>query len=938
MLTPILTTKLFIPPPSPHLVQRSRLIERLHQGLHGKLTLVSAPAGFGKTTLVSTWGAVCRWPMTWLSLDEGDREPSQFLTYLVAALQRLDHLAPQTGRSPIGQRVLGALQSPQPPAIASLLTGLLNEIASVAEPFILVLDDYHVLDAQAVDQILTFLLDHLPPQLHLVIITREDPNVPLARLRARGQLMEIRVADLRFDAEEIADFLQQMIGLVLPPAAVTALADRTEGWIAGVQLAALSLQGRRAQGDEDVERFLAAFTGSHRFVLDYLVEEVLHQSPLPVRTFLLQTALLDRLSAPLCDAVTGQTDGAAMLTLLERSNLFLIPLDEQRQWYRYHQLFADVLRARAQEEQPARVRLGHQRASAWWEAAGERSAAIQHALAAHDFDGAAMLLELTWPTLHRKNLHSAFFLTWLEALPDELIRRRPVLSTAYGWELLNSGALEAADRRLQDAERWLDPTMAAAVGPTMMVADAAEWQALPAELAAARAYQAMATGNVAAAINHAQHALATLPTDAYIRRGPAAALLGLAHWANEALAAAYTMLAEAMTNFQKAGNITFAIAGTYGLADIRLAQGQLQAAIAIYEQALLLAQERAKSSATPIVIEGEALLQGVTDLHMGLGLLYREQGKDAAATMHLARCRMLGEQAALTNWPHRWRLAQAQIKLGEGDWTAALDLLNAAEQHYLRGPVPDVRPIAAWRARVWIAQGRLQEAQRWAQEAKVTVDGPLTYLREFDYMTLARLLIAQAKAEQTAAPLVAALALLSRLQAAAEQGGRLGSVIEIEVITALAQAAHPDLPAALTALQAALVLAEPEGYVRIFLDEGPGLVMLLRHAYAAQIMPAYVGRLLARVDTEAASAPVVSPAAGVVQRNLPGNQSLIEPLSEREQEVLTLIAQGLSNREIAERLVIALSTVKGHNRVIFGKLQVQRRTEAVAVARELGLV
>lgn len=940
MATPILATKLFIPPPSPHLVQRPRLMERLNQGLHGKLTLVSAPAGFGKTTLVSAWGALCQRPMAWFSLDEGDGDPLQFLTYFVTALQRLEQRERSGSSSGIGQNILGALQSPRPPAVESLLTALVNELATASQHVIVVLDDYHVLDAPAIDQMLTFLLDHLPPQLHLVITTREDPNLPLARLRARGQLMEVRAADLRFDPVEIADFLKRIIGLSLAPEAIAALEARTEGWIAGLQLAAISLQGRHAHGDTNVERFIDAFTGSHRFILDYLMEEVLQQSPSHVRTFLLQTAILDRLCAPLCDAVTGQDDGAAMLALLERSNLFLIPLDEQRQWYRYHHLFADVLRARANEEQPEQVPTWHQRASRWLEAEGDHAAAIHHALAARDFARAATLMESIWPVLHREHLRSAHMLTWVTALPEELVRSRPMLSLGYGWEMLNSGDLEAADVRLQDAERLLDAAVAEG-RERLVVADEAELEALPAELASARAYLALAAGNVPATVSHAQRALAALAEDDYIRRGPAAALLGLACWANEELEEAYTMLAEGLTCFQKAGNITFAIAGTYGLADIRIVQGQLHAAVAIYEQVLQMAQAGAKAGAASMVIGGEAVLQGATDLHMGLGLLYREQGKQEAAQMHLSRCVALGEQAALTNWPHRWRIAQARIKLGEGDWEGALDLLNEAERRYTRGPVPEVRPIAALKAQAWIGQGRLREAERWAREEGVTIDGAITYLREFEHMTLARLRIAQYKAQQTKEAqqtresIQHALALLTRLRTAAEKGGRRGSVIELLLLQALAHVAQQDRAAALAALEQALLLAEPEEYVRTFLDEGPVMVALLRQALEQKIRPVYVRRLLARVDAEAAQAPDEPPSADQPPQ---ANQSLVEPLSERELEVLELVAQGLSNREIAERLFIALNTVKGHNRVIFGKLQVQRRTEAVAVAQELGLV
>src|SRR5215204_4644464 len=381
MSTPILTTKLYVPPPRPHAVLRPRLTGRLNEGLPRKLTLISAPAGFGKTTLLGEWVAGCERLAAWLSLDEVDSDPTRFLAYLVAALQTI---APN-----IAEGVLGALQSPQPPPTESILTVLLNEVTTVEDEIVLVLDDYHLIDATAVDDALTFLLEHLPPRMHLVIATREDPNLPLARLRVRGQLGELRAADLRFTPSEAAEFLEGVMGLSLSAEDIAALEDRTEGWIAGLQLAALSMRGR-----EDVAGFIRAFAGDNRYVVDYLVEEVLQRQPERVRSFLLQTSILERLSGPLCDVVTGQDGGKARLAALERGNFFVVPLDDQRHWYRYHHLFADVLRAHLRDEHPDRVPDLHRRASAWYEQHGEPSEAIRHALAAEEFERAASLVEL----------------------------------------------------------------------------------------------------------------------------------------------------------------------------------------------------------------------------------------------------------------------------------------------------------------------------------------------------------------------------------------------------------------------------------------------------------------------------------------------------------------------------------------------------------------
>src|SRR6266702_5440951 len=412
MPTPILATKLYIPRLRPHVVIRPRLIERLNEGLHRKLTLIAAPAGFGKTTLVSAWVAGCDRQVAWLSLDAGENDPRLFLTYLVAALQTI---APT-----IGEGALGVLRSPQPPPSESILTALLNEITTLPDQFVLVLDDYHVIDAQAVDMALTYLVEHLPPQMHLVVATREDPQLPLARLRAQGHLTELRAADLRFTTSEAAAFLNQVMGLSLSAEDIAALEDRTEGWIAGLQLAALSMQGH-----QDVPGFIRAFAGDHRYILDYLVEEVLQRQPAPVRSFLLQTAILDRLHGPLCDAVTGQAEGNARLEALERGNFFVVPLDDKRQWYRYHHLFAEVLRAHLMAEQPEQASTLHRRASEWYEQNGSVADAIRHALEAFDFERAAGLVERAVPEM-RRSRQEATVLGWLKALPDELLQVRPV--------------------------------------------------------------------------------------------------------------------------------------------------------------------------------------------------------------------------------------------------------------------------------------------------------------------------------------------------------------------------------------------------------------------------------------------------------------------------------------------------------------------------------
>ena len=910
MYTPILATKLYIPPPRPGVVPRPRLTDRLNEGLHRRLTLISAPAGFGKTTLISEWIAGCGRPAAWLSLDEGDNDTTRFLSYLVAALRTI--------AADIGEGTLGALQSPQPPPTESVLTALLNETATIPDDFFLVLDDYHLVDAHAVDDALAFLIEHLPPRMHLVIATREDPHLPLSRLRARGQLAELRAADLRFAASEAAEFLKGALGLNLSAEDIAALETRTEGWIAGLQLAALSMRGR-----EDVTGFVRAFAGDDRYIVDYLVEEVLQRQPERIRNFLLQTSILDRLSGPLCDAVTGQEDGRGMLGALERGNFFVVALDDKRRWYRYHHLFAEVLVAHLMAEQPDLVATLHRRASEWYEHNGSMADAIRHALAAEDFGRAADLIELAVPAM-RRSRQEATLLGWLKALPEELIHFRPVLGVGYASALMSSGELEGVEDRLRDAERWLETTAEMSERPEapsaeMVVVDEEEFRRLPGAIAILRAGQALAPGDLLGTVTYARRALDLLPEDDHLWRGAAAALLGLASWASGDLEAAHRSYAEGMAILQRAGYISDAVGGAMTSADIRIAQGRLREAMRTYERALRLATE-----------QGDPAMRGTADMHVGMGEIHRERNDLHAATQHLLRSKEQGEHTGFPQYPYRWRVAMARIREAKGDLHDALDLLDEAEHVYVSDFHPNVRPIAASRARVWVAQGRLDEALDWARERGLSAHDDLGYVREFEHVTLARVLLARYKSDREERSMLEAMGLLERLLQAAEEGGRTGSVIEILVLQALAYEAQSDSPAALVPLKRALALAEPEGFIRIFVDEGRPMAQLLCEAAARRIMPDYTAKLLAVLEAEERKSEDES--------HLPPAQSLTEPLSQRELEVLRLIAQGLSNREISERLFLAVITVKGHNRNIFRKLQVRRRTEATARARELGLL
>jgi LuxR family transcriptional regulator, maltose regulon positive regulatory protein len=919
MPVPILTTKLYIPPPRPNAVQRPRLIDRLNAGLRAgcKLALISAPAGFGKTTLVSEWiAALTPSPsplgrgegvrVAWLSLDENDSDLTRFLTYFVATMQTI---APQ-----FGEGLLAALQSAQPPT-DTLLTSLLNELVTLPDRFTLVLDDYHMLDCKPIDEALTFLLDHLPLHMQLVITTREDPQLPLARLRARGQLIELRAADLRFTPDEAAEFLNHAMGLSLSPENIAALESRTEGWIAGLQLAALSMQGR-----SDTTSFIESFSGSHHFVLDYLLAEVLQQQAADVQTFLLRTSILDRLCGSLCEAVllTPAGSGQLMLEYLEHANLFSVPLDNERRWYRYHRLFADLLRQRLQQIAPDSADY-HRRASRWYGDNSFMAEAFQHALAARDFDRAADVAQQAWPIMEG-TFQTAAWLSWIKQLPENVIRARPVLCVQIGRAFSDAGEPEPSERYLQEAECGLAGT-----------ADRAEFRPLPGNIALIRAYNAQVQGNVAETVKYAELAQQLIAEDDVFQRAQAAITLEFTHWASGNLTAAQRALVEWMKAMGEIGNEIFVIASAFAVADIQIAQGRLREALRTYEQAVQAAAEAGPEA------------QAITAHHqLGMALLYHELNNAEACAAHWQQAAELGQRTTLVDWSYRWHVAQAHIKQAEGDYDAALELLDEAQRVYVKNPVPDVRPIAALKAQIYLRQGRWTKAQEWAHERGLLPTDAIDYLREFEYLTLARVLMAEGAHRS-------AVELLERLRVAAAAQDRAGNVIEILIAQALAQQAQGDTSAAYSALDLALTLAEPEGYVRVFVNEGEEMQVLIAECRVllekqrdreGQKLIEYADKLLAafpRPVVPQSTTPALHQAQrGASVRNQPSE--IVDSLSPRELEVLRLIEQGLSNQEIADRLYLAVSTVKGYTRTIFDKLQVQRRTEAVARARELSLL
>jgi LuxR family maltose regulon positive regulatory protein len=938
---PLLQTKLYIPPIRRELVSRPRLIQRLSAGLNGCLTLVSAPAGFGKTTLVSEWlhkvGAYGDAPphVAWLSLDEGDNDTARFLAYLIAALRTVE--------ADIGKGVLSALQSPQPPPTEVVLVSLINDVAAIPGSIILVLDDHHTIESSPVDDALAFLLERLPPKMHLVIATREDPHLPLARLRARGQLTELRASDLRFTSSEAAEFLNQAMGLDLSAEDIAALEERTEGWIAGLHLAALALQGTLSmQGRKDVSGFIQSFSGSHRYILDYLVEEVLERQSESVQTFLLQTAMLDRLTGPLCDAVcfgsaetpssseehavcfddaeapTGQDNGRAILEMLERANLFIVPLDNERCWYRYHQLFADLLRQRLGQTRHEQVPVLHQRASEWYKQHGFFDEAIEHALRGEDFEIAARVIEEHVDTAWERGEHTKLR-RWLAALPVDTVFSRPHLGIFHAWMLYTSGQQDAAEQSLQAVEQTLEPGNERAAESTPR-----EWwqqqtghdeMKLRGRAAVIRALMATYRSDAPGIILYARHALECLPEQDLAWRGAAAIALGDAHVFRGEYREAYQARAEALDASEAAGNAHLSMNVSLKQASNLRARGRLRQVVEICQQQWQIAEERGLSQTAVVgwllAIWGEVLAE-TNELDEALDLV--RKGVELAEKVGYV---------AVLGWSY---LYLTRVLYSRGDLDGAEEAIEKMATMTRRSDLPPwfASLMAAWQARIWLAQDRLETASQWVGELGLDVDGELSFLREIEYVALARILIAQGRLQQ-------ASRLLQRLNKPAEAGGRTTSLIEILSLQALAFRAGVDTAGAMTALERALTLAEPGGFIRIFVDEGPPMARLLYEALSRGIAPDYVRRLLAafpnvELEQPESTKPQVSEA------------ELIEPLSERELEVLQLIAEGLTNPEIASRLFVSLNTVKAHTRNIYGKLGVHNRTEAVTKSRALGVL
>jgi len=885
MMITLLTTKLYFPPARTNLVSRPRLLEMLNRGLKGRLTLIAAPAGYGKTTLMTEWhaGRGKDVPAAWFSIDASDNDPVRFWSYLVSALDSL--------QSGIVGDALSMLESPQLPPIESLLTLLINDLAVYQKDFVLVLDDVHIIAAPEIHHGIDFLLEHMPLCMHIVLLTRADPPIALSRLRANGQLVEIRARDLNFNSEETAAFLNDMMKLELSADEIVALEARTEGWIAGLQLAALSLQGQK-----DTANIIATFGGGYHYIVDFLVEEVLNNQPEPLRKFLLQTSILDRLSGQLCDALTGQTNGDTTLQQLEQGNLFIFPLGGECCWYRYHHLFADVLRNRLRQAYREQLPELHIRAARWFDQNGYSLDAIHHALTVPDYEYAAQLIEQNADAmLVRGELIT--LLNLIESI-EHLLQTRPWLAIQRAWAFTYTGQLNLVEPTLEIAEKYVSRHTSI---PNLMNING--------NIAAIRAYNAAIMGNASQTLDYAQQALKLLPANNISTRSIVSFVLGGAYrLKNDSKEAMYAWTAAARDS-QMAGNLYLAVSATSAQADILLDQGKLHLAVDTYNKALHIGIH---TDARRMPVAARALA--------GLGNVYYEWNDLETAFKYanqcISLCRLWGNPDTLIEG----HLLLIKLWQAHGDLEKAQEAMREAEilkqSHNLRpGSASHVDHSLV---RLWLAQGNMESLNRWARETRIKGDEQSSHSGVRECSLLARILLDQGKPAES-------LKLVDQVLKLADADEHPGQTIELLLVQALAYQATGDATQALGSLQRALSFAETEGYARVFLDMGNPIKVLLQKALTSDDISRYAGKILTMFDEKQDDTSNT-------------RQAMLDQLSTREVEVLELIALGKTNQQIADELVIALGTAKRHVFNIYSKLEVKNRTECVAKARSLHIL
>jgi LuxR family maltose regulon positive regulatory protein len=911
MFDDLLKTKLFLPTVRASDVVRPRLIDKLNQGATRKLCLISASPGFGKTTLIASWAGQSQRPAAWIALDSGDNEPTRFLAYLMAALQLLQPVPEGISSAP--------LQPHLPPLNETVLIHLVNEIARHSAPFSLVLDDYHLLTEPRIHEAVTFILDKMPPNMNLIIITRQDPPLPLTRLRAQGQMLEIRQTDLRFTADETVSFLNTYADLNLTQAEVLALEKRTEGWAVGLQLAALALQSATTSlHPVEMAHWLQSITSSNRFILDYLIEEVLSEQPLIILDFLLKTAILDRLSGSLCDAVLGievwrqghempdylnaalqpPITSQQMLEYLDRANLFIVPSDYSRQWYRYHSLFADLLRQRL-EQQLDRESIAqlHGRASQWYEDHAMPYQAIDQAFAATDFSRAAHLIERYG---QRALWEQGLYVTvtqWLNALPDEVIAAHPTLTILHALGLGLIGKIADAEKRLQMAEKVLDTL------------SSDQQSGLIGQIIVARLYIVSFVQLDQQSVEQIKLALAQIPREDTRSRGSIMALLGNAYRLQGNLNLASQTLAEAVARCRQAGNMVAAVMALNMLNIVERSRGRLRQALVYCRQAQEISTQ---------TLPNEPTLMGITLLALGEIQYQRNELDEALASLTRGIQLALQSDTLISQHAQTGYLSVARVQQAQGSYEMATQTLIAAQSSDTPAPIKAL--LATYQARLDLSLGNLARAEQWADAVTLTPERFATHSFDTELSTLIRVRIAQGQLE-------IALDLLTQAQVTALTDERWGDLLEITILQALAYQVQGNLSAALKAVTEILSQAKAEGYVRLFVDEGLAMATLLRQAAKVGIVPDYVAQLLAAFPHHA-----LSPENSVEHQPLP------DPLSERELDVLRRMVVGYSNPEIAHELVVSVGTIKTHTSHIYVKLNVRNRAEAIKRAIELKLV